>query len=629
MPSCRPRDRPGARSAIAGVFMALLAAYAILAPPRNEPVKSYDREKLAPFPFVLPSAAVPRTAAPPPPALFAAPPPAAPPLAAPPLAAPPPVPPAVPPPAAPLTAPPAAPLPTEEAVLADLRARLIAAAAKAAVTRGDCPAARAPLRLEEWTSSPADDARLQQHVAQSATNFEATTRVDVALGTAAPAVGLFPAAHGAAVPLPAGTLGGPSERGILAIGSALAALHGPAIFVLDVDGAGVPRAAPGALDVSAALALLDARTPVAVRDAVRGATRDGVASLGAALVHPLAVLASLVASESATARGSVFLLRTYDGKKLFDAFSINGSGGRGAAGLSIEDLRAVACAWAPSASFDLYQGIVRFYPTRRLTAMPQVTLPTALWDEFSLNGTVFIGWEYYNEAVEPGGEVRAVTYTNAKINEWTAKVARRENNYYGETDGFLYKMLDRHPELVRGKRVVVMGSLEPWYEVVALHFGAAGITTVEYGPRTSEDSRFTFFTPADMEARIAAGTWEKFDVALSISSFEHDGLGRYGDPLGGEADIATMGTVARSVVKPGGHMLLALPTGGDCIMFNAHRIYGRRRLALMERHWTRVDVEGPQGASIESLLDNGSCNSYAQPIILLRNSVGQPQEKGA
>ena len=32
---------------------------------------------------------------------------------------------------------------------------------------------------------------------------------------------------------------------------------------------------------------------------------------------------------------------------------------------------------------------------------------------------------------------------------------------------------------------------------------------------------------------------EKYDVCLSISSFDHDGLGRYGDPLDPSGDLRT------------------------------------------------------------------------------------------
>ena len=164
-----------------------------------------------------------------------------------------------------------------------------------------------------------------------------------------------------------------------------------------------------------------------------------------------------------------------------------------------------------------------------------------------------------------------------------------------------------------------MGSLEPWYEIVALTFGSSGVSTVEYSPRKAEDPRFTFFTPAEMNERIRDGTWERFDVALSISSFEHDGLGRYGDPLGGEADLATIEVVKKSVLKPGGHLILAVPVGGDCVVYNAHRVYGAKRLALIERGWTRVDAEGPHGSDIDRVVREGNCFSWHQPVLLLKS----------
>ncbi len=37
-------------------------------------------------------------------------------------------------------------------------------------------------------------------------------------------------------------------------------------------------------------------------------------------------------------------------------------------------------------------------------------------------------------------------------------------------------------------------------------------------------------------------TYEGFDMALSISSFDHDGLGRYGDPLDPVGDLKAMRT---------------------------------------------------------------------------------------
>ncbi len=57
------------------------------------------------------------------------------------------------------------------------------------------------------------------------------------------------------------------------------------------------------------------------------------------------------------------------------------------------------------------------------------------------------------------------------------------------------------------------------FESVCLALGAAHVTTVEYNALTYEHERVTTVVPADM----GTGPW---DVALSVSSFDHDGLGR-------------------------------------------------------------------------------------------------------
>ena len=53
---------------------------------------------------------------------------------------------------------------------------------------------------------------------------------------------------------------------------------------------------------------------------------------------------------------------------------------------------------------------------------------------------------------------------------------------------------------------------------------------------------------------------------------EHVGLGRYGDPLDPDGDVAAMNELAR-VLAPGGHLLFVVPVGAPRVQFNAHRIY--------------------------------------------------------
>lgn len=60
---------------------------------------------------------------------------------------------------------------------------------------------------------------------------------------------------------------------------------------------------------------------------------------------------------------------------------------------------------------------------------------------------------------------------------------------------------------------------------------------------------------------------------------EHIGLGRYGDPLQVDGDIAALRELQR-VVAPRGSLLLVVPVGQPRIQFNAHRIYS---------HWQILD----------------------------------------
>ncbi|VDM34294.1 unnamed protein product [Toxocara canis] len=70
------------------------------------------------------------------------------------------------------------------------------------------------------------------------------------------------------------------------------------------------------------------------------------------------------------------------------------------------------------------------------------------------------------------------------------------------------------------------------------------------------------------------------DFVVSFSSIEHSGLGRYGDPLDPIGDLREMQKI-QCLLKRGGLLFIGLPVGVDAVVFNAHRIYGRLRLAMM------------------------------------------------
>ena len=225
---------------------------------------------------------------------------------------------------------------------------------------------------------------------------------------------------------------------------------------------------------------------------------------------------------------------------------------------------------------------------------PPKEIPKDLRAAYTMNGRAQVKMLYYDSTY---GSSEPKVYTRVTIDKYIGKAKARQNFYYKKTDACLYKALDKHG--VAGQAVAVMGSTDPWYEAVALAYGVRP-TTIEYNRIISEDPRVAATTNAEFEQH----PWQ-FDAAFSISSFEHDGLGRYGDPLDPDGDVRTM-TKMKSIVKPGGLLFLALPIGHDTVVWNAHRVYGRYRIPRLLQQWKIIDFFGVRPG-------------YFQPVIVLRN----------
>jgi hypothetical protein len=83
----------------------------------------------------------------------------------------------------------------------------------------------------------------------------------------------------------------------------------------------------------------------------------------------------------------------------------------------------------------------------------------------------------------------------------------------------------------------------------------------------------------------------QYDGAISISSVEHSGLGRYGDPLDPDGDLKSM-KFLHGKLKPGALLFLSVPIGKDQILWNAHRVYGRERLPLLIDGFKIIETYG-------------------------------------
>lgn len=223
-----------------------------------------------------------------------------------------------------------------------------------------------------------------------------------------------------------------------------------------------------------------------------------------------------------------------------------------------------------------------FFSFALVFAEPPRTIPQDLYNEYTLNNQVPVHSMYFNDSYPQN---KPIVFKKEEINLFIKKALNREENYYGNTDKDLYAMLDKYASFIEGKSVAIVGSITPWYECVVLGYGGNPVT-IEYNKLQSEDPRIRVMTVDEFEQNP-----EKFDAIISISSIEHDGLGRYGDPIDPNGDFKAIKKM-KTMLKEGGLLFLAVPIGQDCIVWNAHRIYGPKRFPLLIKGWKKVDSCG-------------------------------------
>ena len=206
-------------------------------------------------------------------------------------------------------------------------------------------------------------------------------------------------------------------------------------------------------------------------------------------------------------------------------------------------------------------------------------IPQELFSEYTLNGKIS-AYEFHFA----GGSNRThFNYSKELVDSFVSKAATKSVMHYPETDGWLYEAVEKYS--VKDKSVLIIGSEEPCYEGVAIHYGAT-TTMVEYQRVTSEHEKLKTMTVEEFEKSN-----ELYDAAISISSVEHSGLGRYGDALDPYGDIKSM-KFLYDKLKSGGICFLAVPMGVDQILWNAHRVYGRVRFPILIEGWEVLDSFG-------------------------------------
>lgn len=262
---------------------------------------------------------------------------------------------------------------------------------------------------------------------------------------------------------------------------------------------------------------------------------------------------------------------------------------------------------------------------------PPINLPSDLWRAYTLDNRAKFLHQYYSQQQngKEDVEVWSESYLDLFLTtENTCGLYRQPHCAWA---------MERFKHFIENKVGLVLGTQYPWAEAALLNTGAKHVITMEYAPIWAESERLTAITPSALAQQylqgirkhsfhtnwilglnsifsILLGSFEQVDFIFSFSSIEHDGLGRYGDPLSPSADLESIARM-HCLLKDNGIFFLAVPVGEDAVVWNAHRIYGKYRLSLALANWEIVDVIGMRWAINDR---NHTFDSENQPIWVLR-----------
>ncbi|GHT01777.1 hypothetical protein AGMMS50276_30550 [Synergistales bacterium] len=213
-------------------------------------------------------------------------------------------------------------------------------------------------------------------------------------------------------------------------------------------------------------------------------------------------------------------------------------------------------------------------------APPPNIIPDKLIGDFTLNREIPVLYFYLDSRVLDNQAV--VRNTRKKYKETFKQLDERSFSYYGNDMQAFYDVMINYP--FRDKTVLVWGLAGCNCEAMAVWNNAEKVYVVDYNKPICDHEKIEVLSHDELESKQI-----RTDFAFSYSSFEHDGLGRYGDPINPFGDIKAMSDAHR-FLKQDGVLFLGVPLGKDCLCWNAHRIYGKHRLPLLLKGWQCLDV---------------------------------------
>jgi hypothetical protein len=249
---------------------------------------------------------------------------------------------------------------------------------------------------------------------------------------------------------------------------------------------------------------------------------------------------------------------------------------------------------------------------------PPKNIPAELVNEYTMNGEIPVfGW-YFNSLGENN-----LNWTNeylqAFIDSFSINNILNQKEFHKPYPNCAYYFLytfTKYIHNIRNKNIAIIGSTDPWIEAILVNLGVKTVTTVEYN------------VPVCNHAIIKTISYEdfcksptKYDAIISYSSIEHSGLGRYGDPLNPRGDIETMNEIYKALF-PGGLCFLGIPVGKDALVWNAHRIYGVKRLQIVLDKFKEIEWIAYDKNIIYSDIDaKETAIGTFQPIIILEKPM--------
>jgi len=149
------------------------------------------------------------------------------------------------------------------------------------------------------------------------------------------------------------------------------------------------------------------------------------------------------------------------------------------------------------------------------------------------------------------------------------------------------------PSVGIGRRVLDFGPMHGF--ALSVDARDKGYTVIAVGVEDISPPEEVLYVRQDI---MAVEFDEPFDYILNCSTVEHVGLGRYGDPVGEDLDLAAMHKLREWMRLDGnGFQILTVPVGRDVAVGHYHRVYGERRLlrllegyaVLKEQYWVKAD----------------------------------------